>query len=491
MNEKDICKFIVDLESQYEVEKWVVDGIHIWPLVRLAIGESIYFSEQKSDVITDKPEWWVGKNLKRLAKEFFRFLKLYISDYKNNAKYDGEEILCIVANGNRDIRIKNSGWYHHIINPIYDEINLKGKRIFSLEYFYGDYNTMAPRYNPSKIINIGILLRIIKQKIKILLPGQECLPMFDEVVKKCEKVGVPKTVFDVRNILVTIRAAEQYYCEMLRHKDIKLIIISDWRNTFEMGLTMAAKKLGLKCIEIWHGYYGPDSITHFWWHKQPAGGYEVRPDYYWCWTKKSAESMNGELINGKAIYGGIPYKLAWDRGLKSRIACLDINFMGKIPTSKKIVLFSLNPNVDIEEYPEWLLDVIRETNGRYFWLLRKHDRVKRQSGENAICEACDKLENVEWRYSSEVPLFQLLECADVHVTYDSSVVFEALSMGIKTIFLSKFVRYRYEEQIGEGTAMYIDNKKDMLEYLDKYCSTKIKVNTDINGTGKLLELLKE
>lgn len=491
MTEKAILEFINHLEELYEVDKWTIHGIHVWPLIRLNIGDKLL-----EEGIASCPK---GRNIlsgkiniiKRGIEELIDFLKLYIGDYHNNAKYSGEQILCIVHNGGRQIKIKEHGWFHQTVSPIYEELVAASKRVYCMEYIYNHGNNgkvMLPRGNKSKIINLDLLCYLIKYKILGPLSGHDNLPGVGDVINECEKKGIDRNVFNVRLRIHRLLAMRQYYLEKLKNSNVKLIVISDWRNTIEMALVMAAKKLGIKCIEVNHGYFGQECYTHFGWRKEPKTSYEVRPDYYWCWTKESTSRLNNELKNGKAIFGGPPQALAWQRGLKEHIESIDRNFEAVIPSEMKVIIFTLNPDIPYGEYPVWLLDVIKETSSCYYWLLRKHPRKKKNSGQDEICKLIEKYENVEWEYSSVAPLYQLLECADVHVTYNSSSIIEAEVMGLRTVVLSETFLGRFEGQVNRGNAAYAGSKEEMISLLERYGSAGRMGTLTENGIGELIKL---
>lgn len=490
MTESEILLFINKIEYLYEVEKWTINGVHIWPLIRLELGEKLAGNVDCKNIKKRKVFFM---RVKKMLVNLFNALNLYLLDYKNNVSYDNEEILCFVNNSERNINVIDKGLYDPIINPISDGLITNKKKCFFLEYVYGERSIRIPRYNKTKIINFGIIMNELRNYLKILRKNKVNMPQYDKFIKYCSQNDIEINFIEIQNIVNRLLAIKQYYLKILINTRVKLILISDWRNTMQMALVMAAKQLGIKCIEIHHGYYGQKYFTHFGWIKEPKEQYECRPNYYWCWTEKSALTLNGELKHGRAIYGGIPFVLAWNNNIKNRLGNIDIDLEKRIPLASKVVLVTLSNIVNKDKYPPWLIELVKETNGRYYWIFRKHI-ADNLSAQDEICREIEQYSNAEWHDSYQVPLFQVLELSDVHITYDSSTVIEAGAMGIGSIILAEYARYRFEEQISTGMVSYINSKEDIIKKINEYINVK-NINCNVthcsDGIDKLINLLDD
>lgn len=487
MTEKETLSFINKIEEKYPVEQWNINGVHIWPLIRLRLGHQLLFGEDVAYEVRKRNSY--GKVIKRAFERLLNFFKLYICDCDKNSHYNGEEILAVINNVNRDIKLKGGRWYNQIVNPICESLENAGKRIFYLEYIANSSNIRMPRFNKSKIINFELICYILKDKLNIFKKNDAYLPRYDEFISYCNANGLNTDNFYVTMLANRLLAEKKFFLKLLQGTNINLILLSNWSSVVEMGLTMAAKQLGIRCMYINHGYYSIESFYNFGWSKEPEGLYECRPNYYWCWTEKSALVMNQELPNGKAIYGGPPYVLAWQNGLKNKLDSINVELEKNIPKGKKVVLFTLsNDDVGREVYPDWLFDVVKATEVDYFWLFRKH-KAFWGTVQDEICREVEHYCNVEWRMSSRLPLLQLLEISDVHVTYNSSTLIEAEAMGVNTVIFSEMWQDRYAEQLANGTAVYANSKDSMIKKLDECCKNKRKIRYE-NGVIELLKLLE-
>lgn len=494
ITEKDILKFVNMLEHDYSVTEWTVSGIKVWPIIRLDIGEAFYAKNAKACIAGARSNACLKKT-RKLICEIKNFFKIYFYDHKNNCEYNDEDIICIIGNESRWIRDGNLGWYSRTVEPIRSQLTKAGFSVFSLEYFNSSYflngeAARIPRNNKSKIVNMGIIKSIIMSKFQSVYDKNVYLPDYEVVSKLCQKRGIDLESFDFIYLVQLLLATRDYYINILKKGNPKLVVITNWRNMKEMALTMAAKKLGIPCIEVAHGYYGQDCFSHFGWKMQPQNGYELRPDFYWCWTKKSAEYMNKELIMGKAIAGYPPHIYAWFNGKKNNYLDEEKILKKILPPQKKIILVTLNHVISREKYPSWLLNVVHDTKNEFFWLFRKHDNITR-SGQDILCDEIDNLPNVEWKKSSLFPLMLLLENADIHVTYDSSTVIEAAVMGLHSIVLSEMSRDRFTEQFENGEASFVKTYDEMMNILVNYSDKSNKELINYHAFEEMISIMNK
>lgn len=494
VTEKDTLRFVNMLEQDYAVTEWTISGIKVWPIIRLDIGEEFYASHANVCITDTKSNTYL-KKIRKLLCEIKSFLKIYFYDYKNNCEYNDEDIICIIGNESRWIRDGKLGWYSRTVEPIRSQLTKAGFSVFNFEYFNSSYflngeAARIPRNNKSKIVNMGIIKSIIMSKFQSVYDKNVYLPDYEVVSKLCLKRGINLESFDYVYLVQLLLATRDYYINILKKGNPKLVIITNWRNMKEMALTMAAKKLGIPCIEVAHGYYGQESFTHFGWKIQPKNGYELRPDFYWCWTNKSAEYMNKELIKGKAIAGYPPHIHAWFNGIKNNYLDEEKILKKILPQNKKIILVTLNHVISREKYPSWLLDVVHDTKNEFFWLFRKHDNIKR-SGQDILCDEIGNLSNVEWEKSSLFPLMLLLENSDIHITYDSSSVIEAAFMGLHSIVMSEMCRDRYMEQFENGEVSFVKSYDEMMNILVNYSDKTNKELVNDYAIEEMISIMKK
>jgi hypothetical protein len=129
-----------------------------------------------------------------------------------------------------------------------------------------------------------------------------------------------------------------------------------------------------------------------------------------------------------------------------------------IPQRKKIIIVSLAWGYDHDHGPytefaniltnglihEELIDAIEQTHDSCFWLIRRHPVQMRSSKYDVHVNFLDKLTaqnvNCEWKNSSSLPLPQLLNCCDGHVTMMSVSAYDAAFMGVPTLLLCPTLR---------------------------------------------------
>lgn len=477
MKPKEILTFINDIEEKFPVDKWIIAGVHVWPLFRLYIGEYLWGGNiQRIGNVTLLQK--VIAFFKYFIGTIYQCIRLRVIDHGHNNELKSAEVLMVFYNMGRNIYdIEKKGWYDYIAEPIEDVLNNYGIQTYGIENITHMFELKRPRANKTTIICDSLLFKKLLfriKNVKTIVSDNIDLPYYNEVVNYCEKRGYKGIIYPISyvNYLVQMLIFEaKIYEKIIQEKKISIAMVQDWRSSHEMALTLACSRQGIPCLEIQHGYYGQDFFTHYGWRLQPNGGYELKPNYYWCWTKGSADKMMEEISDGCAISGINPMKLYWNKKENIFANMIRTDIEKSFPLDRPLILFSLQNVLDERVFPEWIIDVVKETENQYFWLFRKHSSAER-SGQDDICEKIEYLHNAEWKISTKLPLLKLLEYITVHVTMFSSVVVEAATEGVPSILLAKEATELFQEQACAGYAYYVDNKEMFLEKVNKLCSIK-------------------
>ena len=77
-----------------------------------------------------------------------------------------------------------------------------------------------------------------------------------------------------------------------------------------MGLLLAAKRNGIRTIDIQHGVQSENDFLFSSWTNIPTNGYELLPDIFWCWSNVEKENIDKWTVNSDNLYsaftGGNP-----------------------------------------------------------------------------------------------------------------------------------------------------------------------------------------
>ena len=201
-----------------------------------------------------------------------------------------------------------------------------------------------------------------------------------------------------------------------------------------MALAWACRDLSIPCAELQHGKQGKCHGMYTHWTEVPEDGYELLPSHFWMWGEESQDNVVAWMPEGRKFprfaLGGSPWLGMWaeGRGFDSQPGARDR--LKTLLAGRQAVLFTMQPIRD--PLPSALLEAMRQTPPHWVWLVRLHPQ---QVGRVAQWEAFfaeNGVSNVEVELPSAMDLLMLLEMSRHHVTCYSSVVYEALALGLST-----------------------------------------------------------
>lgn len=463
-DERSVLNFINDIEARYPVETWKIEEIYVWPIVRLRIGYYLlnhFFNHIKSSNGICHVANAMIKNMKIIGKAF-------LSDRAHSKQPQKADIIMLGSNSDRSIFLKKGTWFNKNLDAFYVLLRKRGLKIHNEEKFNGE-KLNFPRETNSHVFNFTMIIARLRSKI-ISLVRKPCdikLQKFNEFLKYCKEFDLPTDGFDKKrlfNDVMYIKDMANYFDKIIKQKKIKGAIFSNWCAEEAMALSLACDINDICSVEIDHGFTGVYCFTCCGWHKFPEKGYALMPKIFWSWAEEmSAAIKTKENYFCNTITGGSTSQAYWLVMGKEIIRDYDSVINHHVPKDRVVILFSLSP-CSKSSYPSWIFEYIKNSDKRYFWMLRRHPLW--QDKLDFYSEL--KTENVEIDMSSSIPLMLLLQYTTVHVTLNSGTLFEALECGIPTIFLSRQFFPRVEYLCQSGFVKYAGDENTFDEALRYY-----------------------
>lgn len=220
-------------------------------------------------------------------------------------------------------------------------------------------------------------------------------------------------------------------------------------------ICIAAKKLNIIVFDVQHGIIDTNLPTSYYSIlKRISINNQGWPDFILCRNELSKNKVF-ELSNfTKPILIGNLNKLFF-----SEIFYTDKKIT--FNNNKKIILYTLQPVIDevfksentIEGlvFSKELLEIINKSN--YNFIIKLHPaQIKNLSIYNSYIKMFDKLffnnSNVEYILSNQLPLDYSMSISDLHITFNSACVFDAVDYNLQTILLDKNIE-RVKSYFGE------------------------------------------
>lgn len=486
-----IKNILDDIEDKYDVEKWYIDDISIWTIQR------IYFATllQNEGVALIKQNMInrICSHIKILLRNIF----FYFRDYKKNDCSKNENVIFFGYNHNRNFQLKNGEYYNIHMDPFMD---LCKENDYTVKLFENNPSCTLryPRYSPSVLTYLSFRILKIKSVFfsKCTLK-KTSLPRYELFLKEMERKGLSVKLLSIKDLALNvyyINQVRKYFIKMINKKTVKIGICVDSASLEGKAFILACRDIGIPAVEIQHGVIGESHYAFGSW--KCKNGYTVLPDYFWCWDKYAAKVINSWAgqTNGKhrALVGGNLWHYLWRVGNKSFVRDYDKFFYDLkkksiMESQCKVILLTLQPRI---AYDEFVYDMIAKTKEKYWWIIRLHPTMANKSDIYNIQNKFGQFKNVYIDIGDKIPILIWLKNIDLHVTFDSSVIIEAASWGVKSIILdtSNLIYDYYKEQIQSKMAVIARNEAEFSDLVKKM-SCRSEKSAEVNFK-KPIDLLK-
>ncbi|GAA5262995.1 hypothetical protein [Methanocalculus sp. MC3] len=464
--DKEIVEIIKDIEENYDVNSLEVLGIKYWPLIRLQIREHLISQEDCTFQKTEFQEKTlihlpflshIQKKILRInniAVRIIHILKrirsIYYNPYKlNELSNSSPECLFLVNTGDHREMLhekKYSAEFDPLIEKISSFVNFKKLQLKCPGEKENSY------YIPAiEVYSFFASLSFYFRYLYIYL----CIYKFINIEKLYrvvyERSGC-KVILNRGDIIKSVAimlTSSHYFSLIFRKIQPKIVFLTSFYCDTSMGAILAARSLDVPTVDLQHGFQGKIHYMYSDWTKTPLNGYELLPHFYWVWSDYFANVIH-EWIPKKctahnAIIGGHLWLNMWKSKDFSVIKNDLNNRLNILMSYEKIILVT----VEYSKPPilPHLLDAISGTHNRWIWLIRFHPLLRSKTNEYVDFFFQKGIKNVEFDLANNIPLYALLEIIDHHVSYMSTVSFEACGFEKPTTIIHEVGIVNFKEFI--------------------------------------------
>lgn len=469
MRREEVTALIIDIEQRFPVDTWTINEIQIWPLIRIPLAMKLYHLDSSPNDTLDL------NNLKTIkTKLLLSFISAYIKDIKNNDRINRKIDAVFLANTACRTKIGNV-WYDRICEPFYEDLKNAGVECLILER---GYDFRIPRAHKSIFLHPGLAYLRCLEKIKNITRTANSEIMNSKIIgwKDFVKYLTDKsfstllpTINEIQLLIQSIELITHFYVDILKRSQAKIGFTICYYGVNGFGFNRACRQLGIPSMDIQHGVQGHHHIAYGNWTKVPRGGYELLPDYFWCWSEYDAESINywsKKTSRHKAIIGGNLWLYKWTTGKAAIIKEYDTIIKSLV--NKKDTVINILFTLQSHFFPEqWILGAIERSPSNWRWWIRLHPGMmqSREEIRAILLRDCSK-GNWELDQASELPLYAWLRHIDVHVTQSSTVVLEAKAFGVPSVITHPNGEI-YQEQIGTELVNLAYSADDLINIIQK------------------------
>lgn len=459
-NEK-IKDIILGFETQWPVDLWNVNGVHVWPYIRNRIY--IFLLNYEDDNI--HVETSISEiNIKRKKKYLFKLKRLFKSIYVIKALvslvwfFNNLKSKRIVFFGSSFHRVLRKGKFY---NRFFDSI-IEYNHLEEEVYLMESQNVYDNIYNKKAIIdlkknldNYKLLLKLksifYRKKIDSSLVGYE--DFYNRITESFLKPkGLEISKDEIKSWGFKVYSVKQFYIKFYKKVKPERTIFLSYNGYDDLyAAILAANYLKIKTIDFQHGFQTNLHMVYSHWIKIPEGSFNIMPTEYWTWdelSKNNIDDWAGSLNEISAKVVGHPYL---------RLCLEEANIENH---SDKILFYSLGVDGLNEMFPRALVKVIKGTS--HNWIFRMHPRSRFLTSD--IVSLMNSYKVNEKKYiiqnAFDVPLPNTLANSILHITNYSGCLLEARMMGIPSVIISKAGLDYFKKYIDNYLVYYLHREKE-------------------------------
>jgi len=427
MRFEDVCSILVQLEEQNNVHSIEINGIILWPLIRLCIWSELL-----------KPSASKALNIQMRSRMLHK-LRTLLHKPSNLPGFIPDEVSTVFLSKSVNLqKILSSGkLFDKIMDPLLflenhqrrsQKVYLGPPPIKSNLFYLGE--TLVPGFEWHKPLPQHIL-----GPVRELFSKAGLSELLAETVFKKAYLGYFKWY------QIGLRVFKN-------KKNLKTVYLSCWYTPQNMGLIAAARYLGINTVDVQHGRQGLYHGMYSWWTSMPDGGYAMMPNWFWCWGKPSVQHIlrhSSQRSVHRPFVGGFPWPDYFFSYISNRRVSSSNN-------ARRVVLFTLQPPLgsQSEAIPDFVIDHLKSRIAESdLFIFRAHPNYL--DGRH-YCETRmrDVLKNRYIIDSERKNLYdQFAECTH-HITGTSSCCYEAEMFGVPTLLFGPDAKAMYAEEIEAG-----------------------------------------
>jgi hypothetical protein len=459
---KEVVSLINFIEESLPVQNWKIEGVQVWPVARKHIRDELDSVKAEADSVKEGSLDKFQSHLYGLSKIFKNFIS---NSFEFQFRLRQCDVLFLTYSNAKKNKIEGE-WVNTFVDPLADVLKNKNVKYRIIEHDK-NYDIKIPSKKKYKLIQHRIFSNNFKSLLANKFKNSES--SHEVLTRKINDIinsyGVDKKILEfsyLKKRVLQILAHKNYFLKIIDKLRPKVVFLSSYYTTVEMGMILACREYNIPSVDIQHGAQGRFHVGYGSWKNVPENGYELLPAIFAVWSEHEKEIIDDwahDTPHRPVVLGNTMVQLY--KNLDSKNAELSASY----DESKINVLITLQTGRGL---PEIYYQLIKRSKNIEFWV-RAHPSMTSSEREN-IKLKLKGLNNCYFDLASNALLYQLFSYVDIHITQNSSVTIESANFNIPTIVTHETGRDEYERLIKKGVVFYLTEPKlieDKIEQLSK------------------------
>ena len=473
-------KIIEDIEAKAAVQTISYNGRFAWPVIKyhFFFGLLKWGQAGNSNTIEQKP--YTPGFFKKLNAHFGNVSMLVSNYFKAQREFQklkeakgNNSVLFLDVTDAEYVDDMAGKKYSRYISPYYEFMKEKQKVFF---INLAEKKSMHAKKNEPYYFNCGFTLENFQiknyynNKFNKSRQGISGINLIRDAIKNEEYADIVSEDVLIQDLELTA-AYELLWNEILAILNPKLIVLECfYGNPNYSGLLAASKKRKIKSVDLQHGISADQ--MYMGWTKIPKKGYDLLPDYYWCWSKYDVNNIISSRQRSSVLSPLLGGNLWFRKQLNETRQNVNNNHIESLISNgsyKKIMLVTLQHSIPVSDI---LIKAINNSDEDWLWLVKFHplDFVDPQY-RNKYKAAIKDCRNVEYENTTGADLYFLLKKVNVHLTHHSTSSVEAISLKVPTILLGSKFETIFKEFIDSRNFYVAQTESEILDLIAKDITT--------------------
>ncbi len=266
LSDAQILDELVAIEARYDVDQWSVDGLDVWPLVRISVAFDLYRDTR------GPPPSWSARNVVRAVVRYGRgILDAHRRDRENSVPFDSEaQVLMLQGEYNRRDTVAGRR-FDVVQDSVAENLAARGVGVFSWERSMASPPS-APRGRATRFLGPEwpVLARMALPNGRVGAPAlsRALVTQCGEAFRRLPLVPSSSISEIVAFATCVLRLKREFHRRM-RGARARFCLVEDWIQPDSFALSGACRDLGIVPVDVQHGLQGRNHPSYGRWTRLP------------------------------------------------------------------------------------------------------------------------------------------------------------------------------------------------------------------------------